>query len=129
MTYLETYECVSSVTNITPVLKVEGKTMINMGILLVIYDGVYACICKVYSSVFTQYTKHTFVYDSHFSTLEKSECCGEIIDRRSYAPICLLEGKDRNIKYALKNILRKFFDGTFIVEYSFKATVNYFYKI
>ena len=29
--------------------------------------GVYVCICTVYSSIFKEVTKYTFVYDSRFS--------------------------------------------------------------
>ena len=94
------------------------------GILLVIDNGVYAWICTVYSSIFKEYTQNVFVYDSNVSTLEKSESCGVIIDNGSYAPICLLEEKDRNIKAALKNMLREFFDGNCIVKYAFKVTAN-----
>ena len=72
-----------------------------MVILLVIDDGVYVCIYKVYSSVFTEYTHHALVYDINFSQLEKSECCGSIIDNISYTPICVLEEKYRKIKTAL----------------------------
>ena len=97
-----------------------------MGILLFIDGGVYVCICNVYSYVIKEYTQHAFVYDSHFSTLDNIECCGEIIDNRSYAPICLLERKDRKRKSVLNNMLRKFFDGNFIVEYAFKVTANDF---
>ena len=61
-----------------------------------------------------------------FQTLDKSECCGAIIDNRSYATICVLEEKFRKIKSALKNMLRKFFEGTCIVEYAFKVTADYF---
>ena len=68
--------------------------MDTMGILLVIYYCVYVCICKVFSSVFKKYTQHAFVYDSHFSPLEKSGCCVAIIDNIPYAPICVLEEED-----------------------------------
>ena len=46
-----------------------------------------------------------------FQTKEKSEYCSAIIDNRSYAPICVLEEKDTKRKSALKNMLRKLFDG------------------
>ena len=100
--------------------------MCYMVILLVIDDGVQVCICKVYYSVFKEYTQHAFFYDSHFSQLEKSECCGAIVDNISYAPICVLDEKDRKRKTALKNMLRKFFDGTCIVYYAFKVTADHF---
>ena len=67
--------------------------MIAMGILLVIDDGVYVFTCTIYYSVFKEVTQHAFVYYSNFSTKDKSECCGEIIYIRSYAPICVLKEK------------------------------------
>ena len=86
--------------------------------------GVYVCICTVYSSIFKEVTKYTFVYDSHFTEKYKSEFCGAIINNRSYAPICLLEDKDRKIKGALKNVLGEIFFGNCIVEFLFKVTAN-----
>ena len=79
-----------------------------MRILLVIDDGVYVCICKVYYYVSNEYRPNSFVYDSNFSQLEKSECCGAIIDNRSYAPICVLEKKYRKSKHKMKNMIRLF---------------------
>ena len=102
------------------------KKIVSMGILLVIHDGVYLCICKVYSFIFKEYTQHAFFYDSSFSQLENSECCGAIIDNISYSPIYALEEKYRKIKTALNIMIRKFFDGTCIVEYALKVTVNKF---
>ena len=87
----------------------------TMVILLVIYDGVCVCIFKVYSPVFKGYTQHAFVYDIHISQLDKSKLCVSIISNRSYAPIYVLEGKDRKRKAELKNMLRKLFDDTCIV--------------
>ena len=91
-------------------------------ILLKIDDGVYVCICNIYTAILKQFTQHAFVYDSHFSTKEKSECCGAIIDNISYATICALEGKDRKIKHSLNNMLRAFFEVTCIVKYESKVT-------
>ena len=98
----------------------------TMVIIPVIDDGVYVCICKVFSSFFKKHTQHTFVYDSHFSPSENSECCGAIIDHISYAPIFVLEEKDRKSQTSLKKMVMKFFDGSCIVEYDFKGTENYF---
>ena len=94
----------------------------TMGILLIIDDGVYVCICTVYSKVLKQHTQHAFVYDSYFSTKVKSACRGAIIDNRTYAPICVLEEKDRKTKATLKNMLRKLFQGTCVVKFAFKVT-------
>ena len=63
----------------------------NMGIVLVIDDGVYVYIFKVYSYVFKEYTQNVFIYDSHISTEYKIECFGAIIDNISYVSICVLE--------------------------------------
>ena len=82
-----------------------------MGIFLVIDDGFYLYICKVYSSVFKEYTPHAFVYDIHFSQLGKSECCDAIIDNKSYSPIFVLEEKERKSKHALRKILKKVLEG------------------
>ena len=109
---------------ITPLLNIDREKMGAMGILLVIDYGVYVCICTVYYSFFKEITQHAFVYDSHFSTKEKSEYCGAIINNISYAPICVLEEKDRKIKGALNNMPRKLFDGTSIVYFAFKVTAN-----
>ena len=49
---------------IAPVLKMDREKMGAMGILLLIDDGVYVCICTVYSYIFKRVTQYTFVYDS-----------------------------------------------------------------
>ena len=51
---------------IAPVLNIDRENMDATGILLVIRDGVYVCICTVYSSFFKVVTQHAFVYDGHF---------------------------------------------------------------
>ena len=88
---LENCECVSSVITTAYVLDVERESMGTMEILLRINDGVYICICSIYSKVLKEHTKYAFVYDSYFSTKIKSACRGAIIDNRRYAPICVLE--------------------------------------
>ena len=67
------------------------------------------------------HTKFIFC-DSNFSKKEKIECCGAIISNISYAPICVLEGKDIKIKHTLKIMLRNYFEVTCIVKYAFKFT-------
>ena len=81
--------------SIVLVLNIEREQTGPLGILVRIDDGVYVCICTVYSKVLKQHTQHVFVYDSYFSTKVKSACRGAIIDNRTYAPICVLEGKYR----------------------------------
>ena len=96
--------------------------MVPLRILLKINDGVYVCICSVYSNILKQWSQHAFVYDSYFTTKVKSACHGAIIDNRRYAPICVLEGKYIETKNKLKIMLSNFFQGTCIVKYAFKVT-------
>ena len=118
---LEKCECVSSVMTIASVLHIEREPMGTLGILMIIDDGVYVCICTVYSKVLTEHTQHTFVYDIYFLTKVKSACRGAIIDNRTYAPICVMEEKYRSTKDTLNNMLRKFLEGTCIVKFAFKV--------
>ena len=48
---LDKCECVSSVIKIAHVLGIERDKMGPLGILLRINDGVYVCICSVYSKI------------------------------------------------------------------------------
>ena len=119
---LEKCECVSSVMTIASVLNIEREQIGTLGILLIIDDGVYVCICTVYPEILKQHTQHAIFYDSYFSTKVKSACRGAIIDNITYAPICVLEKKDRIIKDTLKNMLWNLFQGTCVVKYAFKVT-------
>ena len=119
---LEKCECVSSVIRIEAVLNIDREKMGSFGILTRINDGVYVCICSVYSNILKQWTQHTFVYDSYFTTTGNNECQGAIIENIIYAPICVLEEKDRKTTKKLKNMLRNFFEGTCNVKYAFKIT-------
>ena len=68
-------------------------------------DGVFICTCNVKSDEYNCWTKHTFVYDSHFKPLHQSKCGGVLIDNRAYEPICVLEDKyilkKKNLRHAL----------------------------
>ena len=108
--------------NIAPVLNIEREKMGTLEILLRINDGVYVCICSVYSKFLKEFTEHAFVYDSYFSTKINSACRGAISDNRRYSPICVLEGKYRESKRTLKSMLMNFFQGTCTVDYAFKVT-------
>ena len=119
---LEKCECVSSVMNIAPGLDIEREKMGPLRIILRINDGVYVCICSVYSNIFEHWTQHAFFYDSYFTTKVNSACHGAIIENRRYAPICVMEEKDRETKNKLKIMLRNFFQGMCIVKYVFKVT-------
>ena len=119
---LEKCECVSSVIKIEAVFDIDWEKMGTLGILMRIKDGVYVCICSVYSKILKENTQHAFFYDSYFTTTVNNGCQGAIIDNRRHAPICVLEEKYRETKQKLKNMLRNFFEGTFNVKYAFKIT-------
>ena len=123
---LEKWECVSSVMNIAPVLTIEREKNGTMGIVPKIDDGVYVWICTIYTENLKQFTQNAFVYDIHFLTKKNSEWWGKIIDSRSYAPIYVLEEKDRKRKNTLKNMLMSFFEGKCIMKYEFKVTAHYY---
>ena len=123
---LDKCECVSSVIKIAPVFGIDNDKMGALGILLKINDGVYVCICSVYSNILKLWTQHEFVYDGYYTTTVKSACQGTITENRRYAPICVLEEKDRKTTTKLKNMLRKFFQDTCIVEYAFQITSREF---
>ena len=74
-------------------------------------DGVFICTCNFKSNEYNFWTKHAFVYDSHFKPLHQSKYCEDLIDNRSDAPICVLEDKDRDTKKTLRYALIEFFGG------------------
>ena len=54
-------------------------------------------------------------------TTVNNACQGAIIDNRRYAPVDVLEEKDKKTP-KLKIMLRNFFEGTCSVNYAFKIT-------
>ena len=117
---LDKFEGVSSVIKIEPVLYIDRDKMGTLGIITRIKDSVYVCICSVYSNILKECTQHAFVYDSYFTTTGNNARQGSIIDNRRYAPIYVLEEKDRTTIKKLKIMLRNFFEGTCSVKYAFK---------
>ena len=103
-------------------IKHRSRKKVTMGILMIIDDGVYVCICTVYYNFLKQHTQHAFVYASYFSTKVNIACRGTIINNRTYATICVLEGKKWSNKDKLMNMLTKLFEGTWIAKYAFKVT-------
>ena len=88
---------------IAPLLNIErDKWIIRESYWLLMMVFMYASVLSIH--IFEKITQHTVVYDSHFSTKEKSERCGAIIDYRSYSPIYVMEGKDIKWKSPLKNM-------------------------
>ena len=61
-----------------------------MGIIQVICNGVFVCVCKLYSNITKTSKSHAFVYDSYFAQNEMSGYCGVIIDNIYNAPVCVL---------------------------------------
>ena len=59
----------------------------------------------------TSVGKNMHFYDSHFKTLHQSKICGALIDNRADAPICALEGKDRETKKKFRHALIELFCG------------------
>ena len=70
---LENCECVSSVIKIESVYGIEREKMGGLGILMRINDGVYVCLCSVYSKISKEHTEHAFVYDSYFMRTGNNE--------------------------------------------------------
>ena len=58
MIELEKCECVLSVLTISPIINIDRGEMVTTRIIMVIDDGVYVFICKVYSYVLKEYTQH-----------------------------------------------------------------------
>ena len=85
-------------------------------------DGVYICVCNVHNVKYDLWTKHVFVYDSHYKPLHKTECCGVLIYNRADEPICVLEDNDRASKRDLDLSPRQLFEGRCHVEHVYKIT-------
>ena len=85
--------CVRNVMEVTVVSGIEILPWGPASILKRVNAGVFICTCNVQSVEYDCWTKHAFVYDSHFKPLHKTKCCGVLIDNRADAPICVLEGK------------------------------------
>ena len=89
----------------TPVYGIEREPWGAACILRTVNDGVLICACNVESDEYNFWTKHTFVYDSHFKPLHQQKFCGVIIDNRADAPICVLEDRDTKTKGKLRHAL------------------------
>ena len=90
--------------------------------MITVNDGVYICKCNVQSVEYKLWTKHAFVYESHYKPLHQTKCCGVLIDNRADAPICVLEGKDRESKKQFNRALKEFFGGKCHVENVYRIT-------
>ena len=103
---IEDSTCVRNVMNITPVLGIEEVAWGSVSIMRRVNDGVYICVCNVHNIEYDLWTKHAFIYNSHYKLLHKTECCGVLIDNRADAPISVLEDNDRASKRYLDSALR-----------------------
>ena len=71
----------------------------------IVNDGVFICTYNVKYDEYNFWTKHAVFYDSHFKPLHQSKCCGDLIDNRADAPICVLGDKDRKTRKKLRHYL------------------------
>ena len=108
--------------NMTPVFGIDRVAWVAASILRTVNDVVYICTCNVKNVKYDLWTKHAFVYDSHYKPLHKTEFCGVLIDNRADAPIFVLEDKDRESNKQLDHALKEFFGGKFHVENVYKIT-------
>ena len=122
MSEIENTSCVRNVMRLTPVLGIEREPWGLACIIRKVNYGVYICKCYVKYDEYDCWTKHAFIYDSHFKPLHQSKCCGAIIDNRSDAPICVLEDKDIEKNLNLRHALKELFGGMWNVEYVYKIT-------
>ena len=96
-------------------------------------DNWWWCLCMHLFYLFQflkLWTQHAFVYDSYFTTTENSACQGAIIDNRRYAPICVMEEKDRKNRiktedYAWGILLRHMHCGACIQKYFIWLLMTY----
>ena len=119
---IEDSACVRNVINITPVLRIEEVNWGTASILKTVNDGVYICVCNVKNVKYNLWTKHEFVYESHYKPLHQTKCCGVLIDNRDDAPIFVLEEKDRESKKQLDNAFEESFGRKCHVEHVYKIT-------
>ena len=119
---IENSSCVRNVMKVTPVLGIERVAWGAASILITVNDGVFICTCNVKSDEYNCWTKHAFVYDSHWKTFHQTKCCGVLIYNRADAPICVLENKDRESEKNLDHALKELFGGKCHVENVYKIT-------
>ena len=103
---IENTSCVRNVMEVTIVSGIERVPWGPASIMRRANDRVFICTCNVKPDEYDCWTKHAFVYDSHFKPLHQTKRCGVLIDNRSDAHICVLEDKDietkKNLRHALK---------------------------
>ena len=119
---IEDSACIRNIMNITPVSGIEEVAWGAVSILRRVNYGVYIYVCNVNNVKYNLWTKHAFVYESHYIPLHQTECCGVLIDNRADAPICVLEDKDRTKNSDLDLALRQFFEVRCHVEHLYKIT-------
>ena len=122
MSEIENTSCVRNFIKVTPVFGIEIEPCVAASIIRRVNYEVYICTCSVRYDEYKFKTKHAFVFDSHFKPLHQSKFCGDLIDNRADAPICVLEDKERETKLNLRYALKYFFGGQCTVEYVYKIT-------
>ena len=87
----------------------------------------YAYIVSI--QIFSKNIHHIHLSMTVIPKLEKSQCCGTIIDNISYLPICVPEEKYRTSKTKLKNVSRFILKGTVLLIMHSKLQQIIFHKI
>ena len=80
----------------TPVSEIERVAWGAASIMRKVNVGVFICTRNVQYVEYNCWTKHAFVYDSHFKPLHHTKCCGVLKDNRDDAPICFWRTKTEN---------------------------------
>ena len=106
MSEIKNTSCVRNIIRVIPVTAIEREPWREASILRRFNVGVHICTCEVEYNEYNFWTKHAFVFDSHFKPLNQSKYFLGLIDNRADAPICVLEGKERKKKMILRNALR-----------------------
>ena len=106
--------------NITQVSGIEEVAWGAVSIIKIVNDVVYICVCNIHNVKYNLWTKHYFVYDSHYKPLHQTECCGVLVDNRADALIFVLEDEDRARNSYLDLALRQFFEWRCQLEYVYK---------
>ena len=82
----------------TVISGIERVTWGPASIMRRVNDGVFIFTFNFQYIEYECWTKHSFVYDSHFKPLRQTKCCGVLVDNKADAPIRVLKDKDRESK-------------------------------
>ena len=74
------------------------KGGIAFNLLQIKDNGVYICLCTINDFINGEWHEesHAFVYNSHYRDIKNKNCIGAVIDKRSRAPVRLIDKEDRS---------------------------------